>query len=120
MPNSNWAFQVSHGFLRSPENQEPDVDIRRTTASVQYNKPFNRGHWASTFVWGRNQQYNVAWVETKQRASKKLSEGVWDLVIMDINLPVARVSIWPDRLSVLPELLENVVVVKMLASTAAA
>ncbi len=54
MPNNNWAFQVSHGFLRSPENQEPDVDIRRTTASVQYNKPFNRGNWASTLVWGRN------------------------------------------------------------------
>jgi hypothetical protein len=54
MPNSNWAVQVSHGFLRSPENQEPDVDIRRTTASVQYNKPFNRGNWASAFVWGRN------------------------------------------------------------------
>jgi len=54
MPNSSWAFQVSHGFLRSPENQEPDVDIRRTTASVQYNKPFNRGNWASAFVWGRN------------------------------------------------------------------
>jgi len=54
MPNSNWAFQVSHGFLRSPENQEPDVDIRRTTASVQYNKSFNRGNWASAIVWGRN------------------------------------------------------------------
>src|SRR6266508_4575372 len=54
MPNSNWAVQVSHGFLRSPENQEPDVDIRRTTASVQYNKSFNRGNWASAIVWGRN------------------------------------------------------------------
>jgi hypothetical protein len=54
MPNNNWAFQVSHGFLRSPENQEPDVNIRRTTASVQYNKPFTRGNWASTLVWGRN------------------------------------------------------------------
>ena len=54
MPNNNWAFQVSHGFLRSPENQDPDVNIRRTTASVQYNKPFTRGNWASTFVWGRN------------------------------------------------------------------
>ncbi len=54
MPNSNWAVQVSHGFLRSPENQEPDTDIRRTTASVQYNRPFNRGNWASAFVWGRN------------------------------------------------------------------
>jgi hypothetical protein len=54
MPNGNWAFQISHGFLRSPENQEPDVDIRRTTASVQYNRAFNRGNWASAFVWGRN------------------------------------------------------------------
>ena len=54
MPNSNWAFQISHGFLRSPEGQEPDADIRRTTASLQYNRPFNRGNWASAFVWGRN------------------------------------------------------------------
>ena len=54
MPNRNWVFQLSHGFLRSPENQEPDVDIRRTTASLQYNKPFHRGNWASAFVWGRN------------------------------------------------------------------
>lgn len=54
MPNSNWAFQISHGFLRSPEGQEPDADIRRTTASVQYNRPFNRGNWASALVWGRN------------------------------------------------------------------
>lgn len=54
MPNKNWAMQVSYGFLRSPEAQEPDADIRRATASVQYNKPFNRGNWASAFIWGRN------------------------------------------------------------------
>jgi hypothetical protein len=54
MPNKNWTFQISHGFLRSPEGQEPDVDIRRTTASLQYNKPLTRGNWASAFVWGRN------------------------------------------------------------------
>src|SRR5690349_12134745 len=54
MPNRNWALQVSHGFLRSPENQEPDVDVRRTTASLQYNRSFNRGNWASAFIWGRN------------------------------------------------------------------
>jgi hypothetical protein len=54
MPNSNWAFQISHGFLRSPEGQEPNADVRRTTASVQYNRPFNRGNWASALVWGRN------------------------------------------------------------------
>ncbi len=55
MPNRNWAMQVSYGFLRSPEAQESEADIRRATASVQYNKPLNRGNWASAFVWGRNQ-----------------------------------------------------------------
>jgi hypothetical protein len=54
MPNRNWAAQVSYGFLRSPEAQEPNADIRRATASVQYNRAFDRGNWASAFVWGRN------------------------------------------------------------------
>ncbi|MDQ1640101.1 MAG: hypothetical protein QOF62_3440 [Pyrinomonadaceae bacterium] len=54
MPNQNWVIQASYGFLRSPEASEADTDIRRTTASVQYNKPLKRGNWASAFVWGRN------------------------------------------------------------------
>ena len=53
-PNRNWAMQVSHGFLRSPEAQEPNADIRRTTASLQYNRPFHRGNWSAAFIWGRN------------------------------------------------------------------
>ncbi len=53
-PTRNWAMQVSYGFLRSPEAQEPAADIRRATASVQYVRPFRRGDWASSFVWGRN------------------------------------------------------------------
>lgn len=52
-PNRNWSMQISHGFLRNPEALEPG-DIRRTTASVSYNKPFNRGNWATTLIWGRN------------------------------------------------------------------
>jgi hypothetical protein len=53
-PNRNWAMQVSYGFLRRPEASEPHTDIRRTTASVHYNKSFARGNWASSFIWGRN------------------------------------------------------------------
>jgi hypothetical protein len=53
-PNQNWSAQVSYGFLRSPESQEPAADIRRATASLQYNRPFNRGNWASAIIWGRN------------------------------------------------------------------
>lgn len=54
MPNANLTMQVSYGFLRSPEASEPTTDIRRATASIQYNKPFDHGNWASAFVWGRN------------------------------------------------------------------
>jgi hypothetical protein len=54
-PNSNWAIQVSHGLLRSPEALEPG-DVRRTTASISYNKRFERGNWATSLIWGRNHE----------------------------------------------------------------
>jgi len=46
-------MQVSYGFLRHPETLESG-DVRRTTASISYNKPFNRGNWATSVIWGRN------------------------------------------------------------------
>jgi hypothetical protein len=55
-PNKHWSAQVSYGFLRAPEAIEPNTDIRRATASLQYNKPLKRGNWASAFIWGRNHQ----------------------------------------------------------------
>src|SRR6201988_4069746 len=54
-PNSNWSMQVSHGLLKNPEALEPG-DVRRTTASISYNKPFDRGNWASSLIWGRNHE----------------------------------------------------------------
>jgi hypothetical protein len=54
-PNQNWSMQISHGFLRDPEAQEPG-DVRRTTASLSYNRPFDRGNWATSIVWGRNHE----------------------------------------------------------------
>jgi hypothetical protein len=57
-PNKNWSMQVSYGFLRGPEAIDPTTDIHRATASVQYNKPFHRGNWASAFIWGRNHTSN--------------------------------------------------------------
>ncbi|HEX8494899.1 MAG TPA: hypothetical protein VF658_18805 [Pyrinomonadaceae bacterium] len=52
-PNNNWSMQISHGFLKNPEPLEPG-DIRRTTASISYNKNLKRGNWASSLIWGRN------------------------------------------------------------------
>ena len=54
-PNSNWSMQVSHGFLKNPEPLEPG-DVRRTTASISYNRAFERGNWASSLIWGRNHE----------------------------------------------------------------
>jgi hypothetical protein len=54
-PNNNWSMQISHGLLRNPEALEPG-DVRRTTASISYNRPLSRGNWATSLIWGRNHE----------------------------------------------------------------
>ena len=54
-PASNWSTQFSVAQLHSPEALAPQEDLRRMTASVIYNRPMNRGNWASLLLWGRNQ-----------------------------------------------------------------
>lgn len=39
-PTENLAFQTSFGFLKSPEQLEPLVNVARVTLSCLYNKPF--------------------------------------------------------------------------------
>ena len=58
-PNHNWSTQISYGFLRSPENQEPNADVERTTASLEYNRPMKAGNLAMGFIWGRNHVHNA-------------------------------------------------------------
>lgn len=53
-PTENWSMQTSFGYIDSPEQLEPNVDVRRTTASVSYNRPFKNANWQTTFAWGRN------------------------------------------------------------------
>jgi hypothetical protein len=55
-PTREWAFQVSHGYLKYPERSEPDLKvIRRTTASAIFNKALGVDrNWSSALVWGRN------------------------------------------------------------------
>lgn len=54
-PGTNWSLQYSIAQLRSPEALAPAADVRRMTASVQYNRPLRKGNWASLLLWGRNQ-----------------------------------------------------------------
>lgn len=54
-PGQNWSLQYSIAQLHSPEALAPLEDIRRMTASIQYNRPLQKGNWASLLLWGRNQ-----------------------------------------------------------------
>jgi hypothetical protein len=55
-PNANWLAQVSAGHLVRPERQE-EGDVVRTTASIQYSRPLDRGtSWSTSLIWGRNHQ----------------------------------------------------------------
>jgi hypothetical protein len=56
-PTPTWAAQVSWGRIKNPETVHPG-DLKRATASLAYNKPLARGNWASTAVWGRNNEYD--------------------------------------------------------------
>lgn len=49
-PSEDWSVQVSHGVFDEPEASEPDVRVRRTTASVLY----SHGGWDAAAIWGRN------------------------------------------------------------------
>ncbi len=55
-PTSDWAFQVSYGFIKDPEQLEPGVSQHRVTASAIYNKKLEHGNWQTTLAWGQNNQ----------------------------------------------------------------
>lgn len=53
-PLADLSFQVSYGYLKSPEELEPDISVQRITASGTYNRPLQAGNWATTAVFGHN------------------------------------------------------------------
>ena len=52
-PTRDWSLQLSRARLASPEQLQPGVSVRRTTASASYNAPLRLG-WQTTLAWGRN------------------------------------------------------------------
>jgi hypothetical protein len=53
-PTAAWALQTSHAYLESPEQLDPDLDIRRTTASVIHHQAGRQTQVQTTLAWGRN------------------------------------------------------------------
>lgn len=69
-PSANWAFQVSQGFIKSPEALQPDEDVTRTTASVLYAKKLKTSnHISAAAIWGLND------VEENHKEHSFLLEG---------------------------------------------
>ena len=52
-PSTDWAFQLSHGFLTEPEALEGG-NVRRTTASASWTRAHALGTTATTVAVGRN------------------------------------------------------------------
>jgi hypothetical protein len=53
-PLPDLSLQVSFGRLASPEQLQPNVAIRRGTASASYNLMLARVQWQTTIAFGRN------------------------------------------------------------------
>ena len=54
-PSREWSAQVSYGYLTQPDALE-EGDVKRTTASLTWNKARASGSTAFTLVWGRNRK----------------------------------------------------------------
>jgi len=53
-PTPELSMQVSYGDLKSPEQLEPDVRVKRKTASITYHLRRDDNNWATTLAYGRN------------------------------------------------------------------
>jgi hypothetical protein len=62
-PGKNWSGQFSYARIASIESTFPAEAQARMTSSVMYNKPFRKGNWASTVLWGRTNTIGAESVE---------------------------------------------------------
>lgn len=53
-PTENIAAQISCGWIKSPEQLEPNVNAHRSTASISYNKAWEASNWQITASWALN------------------------------------------------------------------
>jgi hypothetical protein len=75
-PTKNWAWQVSHAFLKSPEELHAGEDVNRTTASATYSQPLAENNSLDFIaLWGLNKSkdhkgenaalFEVSWTKNK-------------------------------------------------------
>jgi hypothetical protein len=60
-PTRQTSFQVSYGYVHSPEALRPDESLHRITASGTWSAPLlTNGNFAATALWGRNADPHVS------------------------------------------------------------
>jgi hypothetical protein len=85
-PTPDVALQVSHGYIKSPEGLEPDVNRHRTTASLIYNRALGPdSNWATSLVWGQNDDTHEGktesvLIETDYQRERDTVYGRWERV----------------------------------------
>ncbi|MCA1828972.1 MAG: heavy metal-binding domain-containing protein [Myxococcales bacterium] len=83
-PTQQTSFQVSYGYVNSPEAARPEESLHRVTASGSYGVPvLSDGNVALTALWGRN-------VESGHSSDSALVEANLDLD--GKNVPFLRVE----------------------------
>ncbi len=94
-PSKNWALQLSHGFLKSPEELHTNENVNRTTVSATYSLPFaNQGWFTAVALWGQNKTKdhegeNAFLVEGSWRKNKLTLHGRYEYVqksVEELNL----------------------------------
>ena len=108
-PSDNWAMQVSHGFIKSPEAHSPMEDVNRTTASVTFVRPIaEQKYFAATALWGQNSiegkdASNTVLLEATFRTKKLVVYSRYEFVQKDGE------ELFPYSWTTLPQYTANVV-----------
>lgn len=90
-PSENWSLQVSHGYIKSPEDLHPDENVHRTTASAIYSKPLSDTRQLDvTALWGLNKVKdhdgeNAALLEAALRLQKWALYTRYEFVQKDVE-----------------------------------
>jgi hypothetical protein len=112
-PTQSWALQASYADVKSPEQLEPDENVRRWSASAIYTVPVGAdGWWSTTAAWGRRTSHhgdldayvlesavklNAAWTifgRAEHTANDELDIGVDDVAEVG-KISLGAVRDWP-------------------------
>ncbi|HLG03019.1 MAG TPA: hypothetical protein VI731_05450 [Bacteroidia bacterium] len=105
-PREDAVFQVSHGFINSPDVLDPVEDVARTTASVIFTHNWEHGkakEFYGTLLWARN-------VTGRTIENATLAEGVLAMRVLSIYSRYELVQKTAEHLNLISEFPENLLI----------